>query len=91
MNNTNLPGAYGSLASSLHVLYHQMPAADPRRLRVINAAVAADDRAVQSIGQDDDPLEARLLKLSGRVSSLDLRDHEEFERVMTDVEAALVD
>lgn len=91
MNNTNLSGAYGSLASSLHMLYHRMPAPDPRRLRVINDAVAADDRALQSMGQDDDPLENKLLKLSGRVAALDYTDHPAFDALMVEVEEALAD
>ena len=91
MNTTNLTGAYGSLGSSLHVLYHRMQAADPRRMRVINDAVAADDRALQSLGRDDDPLENRLLKLSGRVAAVDLTDHPAFETIISEVEQSLAD
>jgi hypothetical protein len=91
MNNTNLSGAYGSLASSLHMLYHRMPSPDPRRLRVITDAVAADDRALQSLGQDDDPLETKLLKLSGRVAALDYQDHAAFDALLAEVEAIVAD
>lgn len=91
MNDTNLTGAWGSLAGALHLLFLRMPGPDPRRIRVNTDAMVAGDRALQAIGQDDDALEAKLLKLAGRVTVLDHHDHAAFSTLMDEIEAKLAD
>lgn len=91
MNDTNLFGAWSVLAGALHLLFQRMPSPDPRKFEVNNKAMAAGERAVQSVGMDNDPLEEALLKLAGRVAAIDFQDHIAFDLLMSDIEAVLED